>query len=206
MVQNVHEICVVIIYTATQGRRLAPNIDLGHDMLCLSVEKPPKPWKWIKLPAQFDDPVLNAKAPKILPWLFFDFDECWWVDANVEIKQLPDIKADIAFYKHDQRDCIFDEAQACIKLNKDDHKKITKYISGHSSFPKHAGLWACGVIYRRNTPEVRKLCEDWWQEILMGTRRDQISLPIVLERNNIVPTSLGPNIRKSEFFQLVEKK
>jgi hypothetical protein len=195
----------MIVYTATQGRKLAPNRDLGHLMLCLSDEKPRSPWKWIKLPTPFDDPVLNAKAPKILPWLFFDFDECWWVDANVEIKQLPEVKADIAIHTHSQRDCIFDEAQACIDLSKDDPDKINTYISKHSSFPKHAGLWECTMIYRRNTPEIKKLCEDWWQEIITGTRRDQLSLPIVLERNNIVPTSLGSNMRKSKCFSLHKK-
>lgn len=205
MVSDVHEILSVIIYTATDGRKLAPNRDLGHKMVCLSVEKPPKPWKWIKLPTPYEDPVLNAKVPKILPWLFFDFDECLWVDANVEIKSLPKFTGDISIHTHSQRDCIFDEAQACIDLKKDDPEKINRYIMQHQEFPKHAGLWECTIIYRKNTPEIKKLCEDWWNEIINGTRRDQISLPVVLKNNNVVPTSLGPNMRKSKWFKLHKK-
>ena len=194
----------MIIYTATQGRKLAPNRNLGHRMICLSVERPPSPWEWIKLPTPFDDPVLNAKVPKILPWLFFDFDECLWVDANIQILNLPLFKGDIGFHKHGQRDCIFDEANVCIKKNKDSQEKIKNYIE-RQSFPKNKGLWAATVIYRKNTPEIKQMCEEWWQEILEGTRRDQISLPVVLDRNNVTPHSIGPDIRKSKFFKLHKK-
>lgn len=192
----------MVIYTATQGRPLAPNKDLGCQMVCISPTRPTKPWRWIKLPMPFDRPVMNAKAPKILPWEFFDFDECWWIDANIEMISLPHVTADLALHRHPKRDCIFDEAKACINKGKDTEERINRTTNRYADHPQHAGLWECNVIYRKNTEQNKQLCLDWWDAIQLGTHRDQISFPVMLKQHDIIPQALNHDARHSSHFKV----
>jgi hypothetical protein len=117
-----------------------------------------------------------------------------WRDANVEVTRLHGLSGDLAIHQHRDRDCIFDEARKCIEYGKDDPGLIRAQIAKYSDHPPHWGLWETQMVYRRNTPEIRALCEDWMAEIESGSRRDQISLPVVLRRHGIRPESLGENV------------
>jgi hypothetical protein len=187
----------MIVYTATIGRRLAPQRTFpGAVMVCFSDIKPPAPWHWVPIKAHGDF-TRQTRRIKLLPWEHFEqWDECVWRDANIEVTRLPDMDADIAIHTHRDRDCIFDEAQKCIEHGKDDPGLIRAQIAKYSDHPPHWGLWETQIVYRRNTPEIRALCEDWWAEIESSSRRDQISLPVVLRRHGIRPESLGPSVWK----------
>jgi len=67
------------------------------------------------------------------------------------------------------------------------------------AFPEHRGLWQSGVLLRRNTAAVKRFNEMWWWEILNGSHRDQIALPVVLEFSGIDFASL-PHERLTEWF------
>jgi hypothetical protein len=187
----------VIVYTATIGRRLAPQRTFpGAVMVCFSDIQPPKPWHWVPIQAT-GQPNRQTKRIKILPWEHFErWDECVWRDANIEVTRLPTLDADLAMHTHRDRRCIFDEAAKCIEYGKDDPDVIRAQIARYANHPPRWGLWENGMIYRRNTPAIRALCEDWWRELDAGSERDQISLPPVLRRHGIRPESLGPSIWK----------
>jgi hypothetical protein len=198
----------VIVYTAAIGRRLAPQRTLPSAvMVCFSDIKPPAPWHWVPIKAHGDF-TRQTRRIKLLPWEHFDnWDECVWRDANIEITCLPSMESGFAIHTHCERDCIFEEAKACIEYGKDDPDLIRSQIARYTDHPPHWGLWASGVLYRRNTPEIRALCEDWLAEIESGSRRDQISLPVVLRRHGIRPESLGASIRrKSKWCRMYAKK
>ena len=187
----------MIIYTASIGRRMAPQRKWpGARMVCLSDKKPSAPWGWIRVePSGAAN--RQTKRIKILPWEHFeDWDFCVWIDANIELTRIPDLDAGFAAHRHRDRDCIFDEAAKCIEYGKDDPGVIRTQIKRYSGHPPHWGLWENGMLYRRNTPEIRALCEDWWRELDQGSERDQISLPVVLRRHGIRPVSLGASIWK----------
>ena len=185
----------VVVYTASIGRRMAPQRAWpGHDMVCFSDVRPSDPWRWVPITPQ-GDPTRQTRRIKILPWEHFDgFDACVWVDANIRLIRLPDLPADFAAHTHRDRDCIFDEAEKCIEHSKDDPAVIRAHIARYADHPAHWGLWETQMLYRRNTPVVRALCEDWWRELDAGSRRDQLSLPVVLRRHGIQPVSLGPSV------------
>ena len=187
----------MIIYTASIGRKLAPQRTFpGAVLVCFSDFKPPEPWHWIPIKAE-DQPNRQTKRIKLLPWEHFGkWDVCIWRDANIEVTRLPALKEGFAAHRHRDRNCIFDEAKKCIEYGKDDPEVINAQIAKYADHPRNWGLWENGMLYRRNTPEIRALCEDWWAEIESGSERDQISLPVVLRRHGIKPLMLGPSIWK----------
>jgi len=84
------------------------------------------------------------------------------------------------------RDCIYEEAKACLILGlvklKDVKKQMEKYK--REGFPAHFGLSENNIILRRHNGErVIKLMEDWWKELNLYTHRDQLSLAYVLWKN-----------------------
>ncbi len=144
--------------------------------------------------SKFKKDVLNAKAVKILPHLFLpDTDISVWIDGNLYLK--PDFDAvsllddaDIALFKHRQRDCIYEEAKAAKQRIKNDSEgqdwideQITHYRE--LDFPAHNGLWACYLIIRRNNANMVAFNNAWWAEICRFGYRDQISFPVVLSRH-----------------------
>jgi hypothetical protein len=137
-----------------------------------------------------------ARFVKLHPHLYFkDYDWALWVDANIRLNCKPEEliydhvnKSNFILYNHPIRDCLYEEGQECIKRNKDDADKITKQLVDYKKFkyPKKAGLYETGVtITRPNNPDVVKLMNIWWREILNGSKRDQISLPVALHEANV---------------------
>lgn len=156
----------------------------------------------VKTPTH-DDPCRAAKVYKILPHRFLDCDWSIYLDASYIL--LADITAviammttDIALFKH-TRDCAYDEADACIALKKDDRQTIVDQMARYQAagYPPHNGLMVGGVIIRRHTPAVAAMNEVWWEEIQRGSRRDQLSFPVVVHRLGMaydtIPGSWGHN-------------
>jgi hypothetical protein len=142
------------------------------------------------------DPCRRAKYPKILAHKVLPVDTQYsmWIDGSIKLNPGLDFKdliatylkdTDIAVMKHPERDCIFQEAQAIIDMGKDDAKTVLDYITRYSHFPKNWGLGETGIVLRRHTKHIDALNEAWWEELENGSRRDQLSLPIVLDVYNI---------------------
>jgi hypothetical protein len=110
--------------------------------------------------------------------------------------------ADIAFFRHPQRDSVYAEAKACVTLGKDDPSVIASQMAryraaGHRRSP---GLVATGVIVRRHTPALREFGERWWAELDAGSHRDQLSAPYVLRRTGLRHAELGADPWRSDLF------
>lgn len=140
--------------------------------------------------------------------LFPNFDYAIYLDGNV--RPVSDIsvfvnninaKSGMAFHKHRERECIYDEAKACLVMGKGNKKFIKKQINYYkkSGFPKKYGMVECNVfaVDLRNSI-AKKILNEWWYEIVSSkSRRDQLSLPFVFWKNNIKITdvsSLGNNV------------
>ena len=144
-----------------------------------------------------DDPFWNAKYYKILaheviPWTVSEVT--MWIDGNVQIKKDPqklvdDVLGDhaIVAVKHPHRDCLYDEAKACIRIGKGDESEIRAQAHHYRAqgFPEHWGLWHCAVLIRRNTLEVKGFERAWWEELARFSSRDQISFPYLVRRFGI---------------------
>jgi len=172
----------VLVYSAiTQGY---DSIKPGRDF-------------WFIDPTYIDspEPARRAKYPKVmLHHILPGVEYSVWLDGSIRIgptlrpsdlieRYLTD-GCDMAVMKHPERDCLFEEARACVKLAKDSPATLARQtvqydFEGH---PKHWGLSETGVMIRRHTPEVNAFCDAWWREIERHSRRDQVSFPYVQRR------------------------
>jgi len=151
-----------------------------------------KVWERRPVCNEYPDPVRNAKKHKILPHIYFpDAEYSLWIDGSITLKvPLEELihkflqNTDIAMFPHPYRDCLYDEAMACITFGLDDPDVIDSQINRYNleGYLPHRGLFEATVILRRHTNEIRAFNETWWDEIKWGSRRDQISLPYVLHK------------------------
>lgn len=148
---------------------------------------------WEVKPAynKFSDPRRNSRIQKILSHQYVDTEYSIYLDGNIKLlctpkelieKYLGDY--DLAVYKHPTRDCIYDEAIACAKKGLDDVETIIEQAKMYedSGYGKHKGLCECGIIFRRNTPQVKVFEDAWWSEFCRHSRRDQISFMYAIDK------------------------
>jgi hypothetical protein len=188
----------VIVYTCNFGSYDKPR----DDIRCFSS-------------ADFDlfqDQHRNSRFPKICPhlWLPSAPDVSVYVDANIYPKIPPEGwleplgDADWAVFNHRDRDCIYEEAKECTRLNKDDPETINAQAAHYRSLgiPPHEGLLAwCGILIRRHTQEVKQLCEAWWAEYCRWSCRDQMSFPYIV--GTFAKRLEMPRSWNNEYFRLV---
>ena len=187
----------LVVYTAISGgydrlREQPPVSMAGADCVAfLDAPAPSRTWLWRPIHTGFDDPVRNAKIHKILPHRFFpDADYSLWLDGSItarfpfSARRLVDMflaEHDIAVFQHSRRTCLYQEASVCHQFRLDEPGRIWKQVCRYTQegFPENAGLAECSVVLRRHTAAVRAFDEAWWDEIMRGSRRDQISFPYV---------------------------
>lgn len=150
----------------------------------------PARWEQCIVPAEFG-PRRTARYYKCNPQLFFpDADVSIWVDANVRLRIPPEravslwLKGDLATFKHPDRDCLYQEVRACIRMHKDDSAQLEGQAAAYRAWqmPERWGLAETRVVLRRHTPAARELDTAWWAEIARYSQRDQVALPFVCWR------------------------
>ena len=107
-------------------------------------------------------------------------DNCFKFKFNDSKKLLNDIEfedKDVMLYRHDVRNCIYDEAKVVKKHNLDDHDIVNTQVQTYSSegFPKQMGLYSTGFMVRKNNEKVNTFNEFWWEQINKYSGRDQLS-------------------------------
>lgn len=161
-------------------------------------------WNIIYLPTL--NTVKQVRELKIVP--LFDYDECIWIDGSIEIRcDLNKFvenwcKRDLTLMKHPQRNCIYEEAIACIKRKKDDPTIINNQMQIYkaNNYPENNGLVATGLIYRKFTNELKKFCKKWNSHVQAYSLRDQLSFNFVArsykQKFHLIPF----NILQTDFF------
>jgi alkaline ceramidase TOD1/glycosyltransferase MUCI70-like protein len=93
--------------------------------------------------------------------------------------------ADLMICRHPERDCIYEEAQVCQALGKDDQGRIAAQMRQYrgAGYPAHKGLYDTIVIGRRDSPGLRAMCETWFREYERGSSRDHLCLNYALWRS-----------------------
>jgi hypothetical protein len=133
---------------------------------------------------KFKDPRRNSRIQKILSHQYIDTEYSIYLDGNIKLLKTPEeligkyLKDhDLAIFAHPNRNCIYDEAMQCAKLNLDNVETIIEQAKMYedSGYAKQKGLCECGIILRRNTPKVATFENAWWSEYTRHSRRDQIS-------------------------------
>ena len=153
--------------------------------------------------------VAKARLFKICPWhvLGDDWDTCVWVDANVLWQEplssfVNKITHDFAtLERNDHLPSLHGElrnlaSRPTRSYLKGDRAKeslrdqLKSYIS--QGVPDVDGNGVCTrILVRRNTPEIRELCDRWWNEMLLWKNwRDQPCLRKVLWEGDYDPGKL----------------
>ena len=113
------------------------------------------------------------------------------------------VDTDMALFSHTTRDCYFDEAKECIRLELDDRETITQQMIRYKDIPRHLGLYQGGVILRKHTNKVARFNEVWWTEYCLGAKRDQLSLPIALFNTGLAVNGVIGDAFHHQWFELV---
>ena len=127
---------------------------------------------------------------KILPHLFLPpHDKSVWIDGHlkplIDIESFAQDKSGFWLMDHPLRKCIYEEANACIAMRKDNRKVIERQTTRYrlERYPPNAGLVATGVLIRE--PGFEDVLEHWWSEVRDFSVRDQLSFNYVAYKNNL---------------------
>ncbi|GAA4267996.1 glycosyltransferase domain-containing protein [Hyunsoonleella aestuarii] len=209
--------CKIAIYTAVFGGKdqvrepLRYKEDDNIDYFLISDDQELKSdsYKIIYKKPIYDDITKNARYYKIIGLdEFKSYDFIIWHDANLQIAQDKILNVlkfvenkGIAFFKHSQRDCVYDEAIKCIQLEKDYPFKILKQVLGYyvKGIKCKAGLYDTSIVVKNNKLLSHEFVNLWWHEIKHKSRRDQLSLPYALKKFNIEPGIMKGRREKNEY-------
>ncbi len=166
-----------------------------------------------------NNPTLINRYIKMHPHeLFPEYDLALYIDGNVRV--VSDIeecfsyindKTGLAMHQHAKRSDVYEEAKACVKLKKGNKKNIKKLIKKYEKekFPRNYGLYQASVItIDLKNPTAKNILDEWYEEFVkQNTKRDQLSLPYVLWKNNFNFSDvgiLGNNIYQNSKFRIHE--
>lgn len=153
------------------------------------------------MPDNIKDPRLQNRYCKMHGHTIFkDYEYSIYLDGHIEILQdISDYleytnESGIAFYKHEVRECIYDEGMAVMFLNKADSKQVKMQLKKYAEegMPARFGLLAGGAIFRNHKRSLgNQIMENWWKEYVKWPTRDQLSLMYVLWSMGIGITDIG---------------
>lgn len=148
---------------------------------------------------------MNQRGLKIIPPAFLmNYDYIVYIDGNIRYSKplIPFLEkfcygSFITLPNHNEsndgnRNCIYEEIDACIRLNKDTKKALLKQRTKakRMKIPKNWGLWETHTLIRWNQPDTWRFCQQWWNELLKGSRRDQVALPLTVHHTGFTVNSL----------------
>lgn len=133
------------------------------------------------------DPIRKARYIKTMFHKFIKEEYSIWADASMQINCNLDefwssfYCGQFSIMQHPERNCIYKEMVACLRLKKDDRKTMTTQMDKYwkLGFQMDMGLVASGLILRKRNKSTMQLCEDWFEEIRKHSTRDQLSFNFV---------------------------
>ncbi|MGQ7328449.1 glycosyltransferase domain-containing protein [Streptococcus suis] len=215
----------VAVYTCIIGiREMIKNpvfISPNCDYYIITNKEVPLNSIWKKI--DVNDLDIPCKEPneinryvKLHPHLLFpDYEYSLYIDGNIQIvsdvipminQMSPD--ALIGLHLHDRRRCVFEEASTFSYLPRlkkfETLAKIQMDCYKKEGLPKNYGLFENPILIRKhNVSECIEIMNLWWEQMMLYTMRDQLSLPYVfwkLDICNDYVHILGENLRLNPRF------
>lgn len=153
----------------------------------------------------FADPRRNSRAHKLLAHQYLvGYDYSLWVDGSIQLlasaRDLADTylrDADVAMFRHPERDCLYAEATVCADAGHDDAGVLAEQVARYrrAGHPEHDGLNECAVILRRHNERVAAFDDAWWSEYCRHSCRDQVSVNYVLRALGVRLATIPGSIR-----------
>lgn len=213
----------MVVYTGLFGNYddlhepLVTEKDVDYICFTDNAELRSEKWEIKHVACEHENMAVEVRKYKCLPHRFFkEYDISFWVDASGQImKPLKPLieefmgESGILLFPHYERDCIYEEGAANILVHRDETAKLINqlYRYNNEMFPEHYGLF-CGtyIVREHNREDISKCMEEWYEEILNNSARDQISLPYVLKRNHISPDLIDDLLYRNKWFRRYEHK
>jgi hypothetical protein len=186
----------VCIYTCIIGEyellnEQSERIRSSADFLCFTDSNTPNSptWRTIKIdPAFPEDQTRSQRYIKILQHpalakydysIYIDNSVLLSVPADEIIRTCLTEKFDLAVSRHSFRKRVLDEFQAVSELAYDSQRDLLTQLEAYATFAPEVlsqrPYW-CGLIVRRqNVEAVEQLMKVWFEQVLLHSRRDQLS-------------------------------
>lgn len=150
----------------------------------------------IQAPSGLDAGTLNRWV-KLHPHILFpDYDYSVYIDGSFQL--ISDIMPIIGAMNEEQWlaihnmydgiDDIYDYAKTVVYAKKAPQNVIKKQVEFYKreGYPKHNGIFQNAILFRKhNQAHCKKVMDDWWEQLCMFSKRDQMSLNYILWKNLI---------------------
>jgi hypothetical protein len=172
---------------------------------------------WHIRPPYFNlpDPRLQARKHKVLSHALFPNSRfSLWLDGSFQLtlqsvdelilRYLAD--RDLCVFRHKSRNCIYDELQACIDQNKDNHDVMRKQVARYreQGYPPNHGLVETSAVLRRHNTPIVEFNQTWWDEISTGSCRDQLSFNYVMWKMKSRYSTFEGRINRNPYFSFFD--
>ena len=174
-------------------------------------------WDVIYISENLDNLTLARKIKILGHERLEKYDLTIWLDGAIQLRkplstfldECCDLNEyDMIGFKHSDRDCIYDEMDACVYFYKEtieNVSRLTKLLE-KEKYPKHNGLIESTVLVRKNKADVKKLMKLWFEMVSKYSRRDQLSFDYCLWKNPINIKMLNMNVFDNDYFVHVGHK
>lgn len=198
------------------------SVSEGCDYYVISDERPPADsiFQFIDIkdciPSCIEDDTKKNRYCKINPHKIFPqykysiyFDGSIRLKSNItqKIDELPRTRI-MALSIH-SINCVYMETMRAIELGRVSKEIAMKQIEKYwlEGMPQNFGSVACGLLIREhNNPICKKIMEDWWEQVEQFSRKDQISFPYVIWKNNYLMSDIatvnGTKLNADNYFIL----
>lgn len=216
----------IVLYTVIIGDydELRPPlvVNEGIDYICFTDMALPEvlPWQQriVTTTIYKDDPRRLSRFFKIHGDIDFDTlaQYSLYHDGNIRLKIDP-IEAvdrwlvihDIAICSHSHRQCIYDEAEACLVGGLDyEPERIRAQMEKYRAegYPENNGMGTTTVMLRRHTEKVRQFNEAWWDEVLNHSVRDQLSFDYIAWKLGMKYDVIPGDVFQHEYWDYLDHK
>lgn len=209
-----------VVYTAVMGgyERLNEQpvaAGSGIDFVCFTDDDSltSDTWQIRVVPQRFPlDTVRSARFLKTRgPELLADYDESLWIDNTVLLTASPHAilddwlsADDFALPRHSLRRSVLAEFEAVATFGYDDAARVYEQLIHYTQLDEpalHEVPYWTALLARRHTPAVGAAMELWFEHILRYSRRDQLSINLVLRSTGLTPRALEIDNARSDVHQ-----
>lgn len=208
----------IIVYTCITGNYddivEVTNKEENIEYICITNNKQLKSNTWnVKYIDEKIDNWTLARKVKIEPFNYLPkHDVSIWIDGAIKInKKISEFldkeceldKYDMVGFKHQFRNCIYDEISACVDMRKETIENANRLFDflKKQKYPENNGLIESTVLIRKNNNDVKKLMSLWFDMIINYSRRDQLSFNYCLWKNPIKVKMLDMWVFDCKYFK-----
>lgn len=139
-------------------------------------------WEIRKVPVMEFGPVKTARWYKINFHKHIETEESLWIDATFFIntdltRWWRRFREPMTCVQHPFDNCIYVDIQSCLSGKRGNFWDLIRQANDYKNLGilPNSGLISSGILMRKNTHEVRELCETWWSQVEEYSERDQIA-------------------------------